>query len=112
MIVSSTPAGVAQAAYDEALRNFEQELGNKEDIAWLNGQTTMTGVLSAVRQARSRACPADSKWTKISARLDEISSRIIFYGGVLDALSQHHPEYVGLAWGAIKFVLMVKTRAA
>lgn len=35
----------------------------------------------------------------------------MYYGGVLDALSQHHPEYVALAWGAVKFVLMVRIRS-
>jgi hypothetical protein len=28
------------------------------------------------------------------------------YGQVLDVLSQHHPEYVALVWGVLKFVLM------
>lgn len=37
----------------------------------------------------------------------KVSSWIMFYGQVLDMLSQHHPEYVSLAWGATKFVLMV-----
>ncbi|KAG9854831.1 hypothetical protein KCU98_g2139, partial [Aureobasidium melanogenum] len=97
---------LVRAAYDEALRNFKQELGNSEDFAWLNGQTTMAGVLSVVNQARDKAMPPNSRWPKISAKLDEISSKIVYYGGVLDALSQHHPEYVALAWGAMKFVLM------
>ncbi|KAH0044110.1 hypothetical protein KCU78_g480, partial [Aureobasidium melanogenum] len=102
---NSSPADVAQAAYDEALRNFKQELGNNGNLDWLNGQTTMEGVRSVV-QARAKAISADSRWFKVSAKLNEISSRIVYYGGVLDALSQHHPEYVSLAWGAIKFVLM------
>lgn len=72
----------------------------------------MAGVLLVVEQARTRAMPPDSRWSKTSARLDEISSRIVYYGGVLDALSQHHPEYVALAWGAMKFVLMVSTESA
>lgn len=68
----------------------------------------MEGVLSVVGQARAKAIPVDSRWSKISGKLDEISSRIVYYGGVLDTLAQHHPEYVSLAWGAIKFVLMVR----
>jgi hypothetical protein len=103
----SSPAAIAQTAYDEALQNFKNELGSKGDVSWLNGQTTMAGILSVVGQARSNAFPDNSRWSKISEGLDAISSRIIYYGGVLDALSQHHPEYVSLAWGAIKFVLMV-----
>jgi hypothetical protein len=45
-----------------------------------------------------------------SARLlAKVSSRILYYGNVLDMISQHHPEYVALAWGSAKFVLMVCT---
>ncbi|KAG9764582.1 hypothetical protein KCU73_g901, partial [Aureobasidium melanogenum] len=102
----SSPADIAQAAYDEALRNLKQELGNNGKLAWLYGQTTMNGVLSVIGQARARAIPTDSRWSRVSGKLDAISSRTIYYGGVLDTLAQHHPEYVSLAWGAIKFVLM------
>jgi hypothetical protein len=31
----------------------------------------------------------------------------MYYGKVFDTLAQHHPEYVALAWGAVKLVLMV-----
>jgi hypothetical protein len=113
MLVSAgSPAAIAQTAYDEALQNFKNGLGSKGDVSWLNGQTTMAGILSVVEQARSNAFSDNSKWSKISEGLNAISSRIIYYGGVLDALSQHHPEYVSLAWGAIKFVLMVNEPSA
>ena len=39
--------------------------------------------------------------------LSSFSSRLLYYGGVLDILAQHHPEYVSLAWGAVKFVFIV-----
>lgn len=45
----------------------------------------------------SKAC----KWLAV------FSSRLIYYGNVLDVLSQHHPEYVSLAWGAFKFLFIV-----
>ncbi|THY17604.1 hypothetical protein D6D01_07455 [Aureobasidium pullulans] len=62
----------------------------------------MASVLSVAETARSTTFPTTSKWI----RLNSISSRIVYYGTVLDVLSQHHPEYVSLAWGAVKFVLM------
>lgn len=37
------------------------------------------------------------------------SQRIKFYGDILDVLVQHHPEYVSLAWGAMKFLFTVRT---
>ncbi|OJD32560.1 nacht domain protein [Diplodia corticola] len=36
--------------------------------------------------------------------LHSFSIRIAHYERVLDALAQHHPEYVSLAWGALKLV--------
>jgi len=31
----------------------------------------------------------------------------MYYGKIMDTLAQHHPEYVALVWGAMKFVLIV-----
>jgi hypothetical protein len=45
--------------------------------------------------------------TGMRQSLEKISSRIMYYGKVLDVLAQHHPEYVALVWGAVKFVLVV-----
>ena len=42
--------------------------------------------------------------------LSFFSSRLLYYGAVLDTLAQHHPEYVSLAWGAVKFVFIVCMR--
>lgn len=39
--------------------------------------------------------------------LSKAASHIQFYGKVFDVVSQHHPEYVALGWGAVKFFLMV-----
>lgn len=37
-----------------------------------------------------------------------VASRLmVHYSNVLDVLVQHHPEYVSLAWGALKFVFVV-----
>ncbi|KAF2020928.1 hypothetical protein BU24DRAFT_416589 [Aaosphaeria arxii CBS 175.79] len=38
--------------------------------------------------------------------LGKFSARLMYYGQVLDVIAQHHPEYVALAWGAIKFIFM------
>ena len=39
--------------------------------------------------------------------LERLSSRIMYYGKVMDTLAQHHPEYVALVWGAMKLILTV-----
>ena len=33
--------------------------------------------------------------------------RVQYYGNVMDVLVQHHPEYVSLAWGTMKFFFVV-----
>lgn len=37
----------------------------------------------------------------------KLTERVHFYGSILDVFAQHHPEYVALAWGSIKFLLVV-----
>ncbi|THW15514.1 hypothetical protein D6D23_08938 [Aureobasidium pullulans] len=66
----------------------------------------MEDLLAVIGNTRAQYTLKSSKWSKISRWLDLASSRVVYYSGVLDALAQHHPEYVSLAWGAIKFVLM------
>ncbi|KEQ88968.1 hypothetical protein M438DRAFT_265093 [Aureobasidium pullulans EXF-150] len=66
----------------------------------------MEDILSAIRRTQAQHGLNRSKWDKTTKWLNLASSRIVYYSSVLDALAQHHPEYVSLAWGAIKFVLM------
>jgi hypothetical protein len=51
----------------------------------------------------------EAKSTQSKARkwLTMLSARIMFYSKVLDALANYNPEYVALAWGAMKFLLTV-----
>jgi hypothetical protein len=41
------------------------------------------------------------KWLQIFA------GKVVYYGTVLDVLVQQYPQYVSLAWGAMKFLFMV-----
>ncbi|CAN9398485.1 unnamed protein product [Alternaria alternata] len=45
------------------------------------------------------------KHTGMRQSLERLSSRIMYYGKVMDTLAQHHPEYVALVWGAMKLIL-------
>ena len=47
------------------------------------------------------------KHAEMRQSLERLSARIMYYGKVMDTLAQHHPEYVALVWGAMKFVLIV-----
>jgi hypothetical protein len=46
---------------------------------------------------------------KVLKWLTRFSTHVSYYGQVLDVMAQHHPEYVALAWGTLKFILIVST---
>jgi hypothetical protein len=73
-----------------------EKLGSIQDVCAIVEKAKTRYINKSVNQSGAR------KW------LEKLSGRIMHYAPVLDALAQHHPEYVALAWGAIKFVLMVR----
>lgn len=100
----SSADDIAREAYDDAVTYFEQELTHDSNKhAWIRAQTNVQDVLDTVQKAR--ALYTLNNATKARRHVVALSSRIHYYGGVFDALAQHHPEYVALAWGAIKFVV-------
>jgi hypothetical protein len=60
-----------------------------------------------VEQAKKQYDVESEKTKKPRKWLNAFASRLMYYGAVLDTLAQHHPEYVALAWGALKFVFLV-----
>lgn len=50
---------------------------------------------------------SQEKHADMRQSLERLSARIMYYGKVMDTLAQHHPEYVALVWGVMKFVLTV-----
>jgi len=62
--------------------------------------------MSVVERAKQKYESMSSE-TDVRHWLRLASTRIMHYGTVFDVLSQHHPEYVALVWGSVKFVLMV-----
>ncbi|THY86903.1 hypothetical protein D6C93_07734 [Aureobasidium pullulans] len=105
-ITPAGPTNIASEAYNSAVDAFERELDQAESMILLNTPTCMEDILSAIRRTQAQHGLNRSRWDKTTKWLNLASSRIVYYSGVLDALAQHHPEYVSLAWGAIKFVLM------
>jgi len=83
------------------------EVRNKDAIQQLvEDKTTIQEVRSVIEKAKSKYESA-SEDTNARRWLRTFSTRVIYYSPVFDMLSQHHPEYVALAWGSVKFVLMV-----
>lgn len=75
---------------------------------WLDEHTSVSDVLKVVADAKSKY-ESRRNWSKSKGgnTLSEFSSRVVYYSSVLDVLAQHHPEYVALAWGAMKFLFVV-----
>jgi hypothetical protein len=89
------------------VKEFRAHVSEQECAAWLNNSTTIFDVEQAVTLAKQKY---ESKSPKSKARrwLSSCSTRLMYYSVIMDTLSQHHPEYVSLAWGAMKFLFIVR----
>lgn len=67
---------------------------------------SIDSILALVENTKTRYQGTHEK-KKVLKWLRRLSTRVCYYGQVLDVLAQHHPEYVALAWGTLKFVLTV-----
>jgi len=101
---------IASEAYTEALRYLHREFeGNAKASVWLGKATTtsLSDLLDIAKQAESKYSQvSQGKQKTLRSWIRGLSKRITEYGKVLDFLSQHHPEYVSLVWGVVKFVLI------
>lgn len=101
---SSSVVDPAEDAYNKAVEALKEDLSVTERT-WLRRQHTINDVQGAVTQAL-REYRARSKGSKVQEWLSSCSARVMYYGEVLDTFSNHHPEYVSLAWGAMKFLFI------
>ncbi|PSN67616.1 hypothetical protein BS50DRAFT_522257 [Corynespora cassiicola Philippines] len=105
-------SGTSNAAVQE--RDIYQKAFNRfsthPEISKLNvdlvSQATTLQDLEHVVNTVSRGYDS-SRNHKLRRWLERFSSRLIYYAKVFDVLAQHHPEYVSLAWGAMKFLFIV-----
>ncbi|KAH7131793.1 hypothetical protein B0J11DRAFT_547899 [Dendryphion nanum] len=94
-------------AYANAVEHLKIELGLKDgDFLSTGNHATMQDVRDAVDQAKQGYQNASESHSRARKSLEKLATRIMYYGRVFDVLAQHHPEYVALAWGSLKFVLM------
>jgi hypothetical protein len=98
----------ASLAYNSAVDFFSSELTHDEcKRIWLRDKVSMHDVKAAADDAQ-KAYESRSRKSKAQQYLAAFSSRLMYYGVIMDTLSQHHPEYVSLAWGAVKFLFVVR----
>jgi hypothetical protein len=96
---------IANDAFKDAVHICSTNFPPDEVQAWMNNKVGSTDLLKEVNKARTMY--QDRRHCKARKWLTRLSARITLYGSVLDVLAQHHPEYVALAWGSIKFVVIV-----
>jgi hypothetical protein len=96
----------AEQAFKEAIAVFQLQPHDKEESDRLQQANCIEDLLKTVNCAQSRY-EQQHQDGKVAKWLSALSSRIGHYGRILDVLVQHHPEYVSLAWGAMKFLFVV-----
>jgi hypothetical protein len=98
--------GQARQAFNDAVKEFRVHVSERDCATWLDNSTTIYDVEEAVNLANQKY---EGKSPKSRAKqwLTSCSSRLMYYSVIMDTLSQHHPEYVSLAWGALKFLFIV-----
>ena len=98
-----------QEAFRNAVEKFSTVLTNDPGTAALVNQADEIQDLQTIvaeiqtRYQSKRANSTARKW------LAKFSKRVTHYADILDVLVQHHPEYVSLVWGAMKFLFVVGT---
>ncbi|KAK6863621.1 hypothetical protein PG995_000149 [Apiospora arundinis] len=101
---STTPDALLGEAFRDAQFRFGKELSHDDR------KIDLVGSKKCCQEVHSLAMVAMDEYStsrvdsKCKRRLHAFAQRVTFYGGVLDVFVQHHPEYVALAWGAMKLL--------
>lgn len=80
-------------------------------MALASRNASIDDLLAVVKDAQSRY-DAEDKHQRTQKWLVKFSKRVHHYGNTMDVLCQHHPEYVSLAWGAMKLLFTVPINSA
>lgn len=107
---ASNPFTPAEEAFHEALDIFKETLtkdpAKRRLVDELLATSTLGDVLNLVLDAKKQY-DGSASHSRIRQVLSAFSQRLLYYGNIMDVLVQHHPEYVSLAWGAMKFIFGV-----
>ncbi|KAK4446731.1 hypothetical protein QBC34DRAFT_411234 [Podospora aff. communis PSN243] len=102
--------GIVAASARDAFQSAQTLLCSGENKSLSQGlnpavvPSTAEELMAAIQEAQKnyhlRRNHKAWKW------ITRLSSRVMFYAQVMDVMCQHHPEYVSLAWGLLKFVFI------
>ncbi|KAI0411408.1 hypothetical protein F5X98DRAFT_54705 [Xylaria grammica] len=101
------PFEPGRAAYTDALVIFKEALTKdpvKKRLAeQMLSTSTLEDVFNAVLEAKKQSEKA-FRSPRLRECLEAFAQRVLHYGNIMDVLVQHHPEFVSLAWGALRFI--------
>jgi hypothetical protein len=103
----NSPANPAEEAFKEALSVFQLDprtCARFDRVQQLQSLNDLNSILNDAQSKYER----QHEDNKVSKWVSKLSSRICHYCQIFDVLVQHHPEYVSLAWGAMKFLFIVR----
>ncbi|KAI0861142.1 hypothetical protein F4860DRAFT_524570 [Xylaria cubensis] len=93
-----TRRDIASEAFQDAIRYLEKEFaGNAAALSWLKTveSTSLDDLLETTRYVEGKYHQSRNR-QGLMGWLRGLSTRVMYYGQVLDTLAQHHPEYVSL----------------
>ena len=97
----------AEEAYLEAVNIYRSRISrDARKIGLVEQASCLEDIQRTVINAKSRY-ELTHQNKKVGKWLSRLSSRVNFYGNIMDVLVQHHPEYVALAWGGMKCLFVV-----
>lgn len=110
-MVATRTHDIAREAFEKGVAFFKQELGpNQVQREWIDNHTSLNDALLAAETARLKYEDSKAEQGAIAKWASQLPDQIMHYSSIIDVFVSSHPEYAALAWGAIKFVLMVATR--
>ena len=98
---------VAHEDFNKAVELFGSTITkNSQKKAAVQDASSLEDIRRTVLEVKIRYDTAHEH-SKVSKWLSKFSNHVQLYGNIMDVLVQHHPEYVSLAWGAMKFLFVV-----
>ncbi|KAI0147806.1 hypothetical protein GGR57DRAFT_493694 [Xylariaceae sp. FL1272] len=105
--IEDDPFEPAQTAYAEALVIFKETLTKdpikKGLVEQMLSTSTLDDVINCVLEAKKES-EKPCRTHKLRECVEAFAQRVLHYGNIMDVLVQHHPEFVSLAWGAMRFI--------
>ncbi|KAK1483149.1 hypothetical protein CABS01_02885 [Colletotrichum abscissum] len=95
--------GLAVSEYNIAASREKREIVIKDGCKLQD----VLAQANALQEARSTNKDDKSLNSSIQAGLQQFCKSTLHYAAVMDTLAQHHPEWVSLAWGTMKLLLMI-----